>query len=112
HDVGDVGLARAAHGDLAVGQPRARDGRHRAQSGELPATMPARMHRPLARLAFWAAAAKLAWTQVGYGLFLAALRRARGNPPPAPAGDAGTPSLALIVAAYAEEAVIAAKVEN
>jgi len=74
--------------------------------------MPARMHRPLARLAFWAAAAKLAWTQVGYGLFLAALRRARGNPPPAPAGDVGTPSLALIVAAYAEEAVIAAKVEN
>ena len=74
--------------------------------------MPARMHRPLARLAFWAAAAKLAWTQVGYGLFLAALRRARGNPPPAPAGDAGTPSVALIVAAYAEEAVIAAKVEN
>jgi len=74
--------------------------------------MPARMHRPLARLAFWAAAAKLAWTQVGYGLFLSALRRARGNPPPAPAGDVGTPSLALIVAAYAEEAVIAAKVEN
>ena len=74
--------------------------------------MPARMHRPLARLAFWAAAAKLAWTQVGYGLFLAALRRARGNPPPAPAGDVGTPSVALIVAAYAEEAVIAAKVEN
>ena len=74
--------------------------------------MPARMHRPLARLAFWAAAASLAWTQVGYGLFLAALRRARGNPPPAPAGDSGTPSVALIVAAYAEEAVIAAKVEN
>ena len=74
--------------------------------------MPARMHRPLARLVFWAAAAKLAWTQVGYGLFLAALRRARGNPPPAPAGDVGTPSVALIVAAYAEEAVIAAKVEN
>ena len=74
--------------------------------------MPARMHRPLARLVFWAAAAKLAWTQVGYGLFLAALRRARGNPPPAPAGDVGTPSIALIVAAYAEEAVIAAKVEN
>ena len=74
--------------------------------------MPARMHRPLARLAFWAAAAKLVWTQVGYGLFLAALRRARGNPPTAPAGDVGTPSVALIVAAYAEEAVIAAKVEN
>ncbi len=70
------------------------------------------MHRPLARLAFWGAAAKLAWTQGGYALFLAALRRARGNPPTAPGGDAGTPSVALIVAAYAEEAVIAAKVEN
>ena len=39
----------------------------------------------LARAIFWTAAAKLAWTQVGYGLFLAVLRRARGNPPVAPA---------------------------
>ena len=49
------------------------------------------------------AAAKLAWTQVGYGLALAALRRARGNPPVAPGGDAGTPLVSLIVAAYGEE---------
>ena len=66
----------------------------------------------LARLVFWGAAAKLAWTQVGYGLFLAALRRARGNPPVAPAGDPGTPAVSLIVAAYREEAVIAAKVAD
>ena len=75
------------------------------------ATMLAAMQR-LARLVFWGAAAKLAWTQVGYGLFLAALRRARGNPPVAPAGDAGTPAVSLIVAAYREEAVIAAKVAD
>jgi cellulose synthase/poly-beta-1,6-N-acetylglucosamine synthase-like glycosyltransferase len=61
---------------------------------------------------FWGGAAKLAWTQVGYGAFLAALRRARGNPPTAPAGDVGTPMVALIIAAYNEEAVIAAKVAN
>ena len=70
------------------------------------------MRRPLARLAFWGAAAKLAWTQLGYGLFLAALRRARGNPPPAPAGDVGEPTVALIIAAYREEAVIAGKVAD
>jgi hypothetical protein len=70
------------------------------------------MSRTLARVAFWGAAAKLAWTQGGYGLFLAALRRAHGNPPAAPGGDVGTPAVTLIVAAHAEEAVIAAKVEN
>ncbi len=70
------------------------------------------MERPLARAIFWVAAAKLAWTQVGYGLALAALRRARGNPPVAPGGDVGTPLVSLIVAAYDEERVIAAKVAN
>jgi hypothetical protein len=70
------------------------------------------MSRPLARALFWGAAAKLAWSQVGYGAFLAALRRARGNPPVAPGGEVGTPAVSLIVAAYDEEAVIAAKVAN
>jgi hypothetical protein len=70
------------------------------------------MQRPLARSIFWGAAAKLAWSQVGYGAFLAALRRARGNPPVAPGGEIGTPTVSLIVAAYNEEAVIAAKVAN
>src|SRR5215217_197064 len=72
----------------------------------------AAMSRPLARALFWGAAAKLAWSQVGYGAFLAALRRARGNPPVAPGGEVGTPAVSLIVAAYDEEAVIAAKVVN
>jgi hypothetical protein len=70
------------------------------------------MQRPLARSIFWGAAAKLAWSQVGYGAFLAALRHARGNPPVAPSGEIGTPTVSLIVAAYREEAVIAAKVAN
>jgi Glycosyltransferase like family 2 len=70
------------------------------------------VERRVARAVFWAAAAKLAWAQVGYGCFLAALRRARGNPPVAPRGDAGAPLVSLIVAAYSEEEVIAAKVAN
>jgi hypothetical protein len=70
------------------------------------------MSRPLARALFWGGAAKLAWSQVGYGAFLAALRRARGNPPAAPGGEVGTPAVSMIVAAYDEEAVIAAKVAN
>jgi glycosyltransferase involved in cell wall biosynthesis len=70
------------------------------------------MQRSLARAIFWGAAAKLAWGQVGYGAFLAALRRACGNPPVAPSGEIGTPAVSLIVAAYNEEAVIAAKIAN
>jgi hypothetical protein len=70
------------------------------------------MSRPLARAILWGAAAQLAWSQVGYGAFLAVLRRVRGNPPVAPDGGIGTPSVSLIVAAYNEEAVIADKVAN
>jgi len=70
------------------------------------------MSRPLARAILWGAAAQLAWSQVGYGAFLAVLRRVRGNPPVAPGGDVGTPTVSLIVAAYNEEAVIADKVAN
>jgi cellulose synthase/poly-beta-1,6-N-acetylglucosamine synthase-like glycosyltransferase len=70
------------------------------------------MRRPLSEAIFWAAVAALAWTQAGYGAFLAVLRKVRGNPPVAPAGDAGTPPVSLIVAAYKEEDVIAAKVAN
>src|SRR5262245_12585222 len=53
----------------------------------------------------------LAWTQALYAPALAAVRRAKGSPPPAPRGEA-TPPVSLIVAAYREEAVIAAKVAN
>jgi cellulose synthase/poly-beta-1,6-N-acetylglucosamine synthase-like glycosyltransferase len=70
------------------------------------------MQRPLARAIFWGATGMLAWAQVGYGSCLALLRRASGNPPTAPAGDIGTPLVSVIVAAHAEEAVIAGKVAN
>jgi hypothetical protein len=70
------------------------------------------MDRPLTRSVFWGATAALAWTQVGYGLFLALLRRGCGNPPVAPAGAGGTPTVSFIVAAYNEESVIAAKVAD
>jgi cellulose synthase/poly-beta-1,6-N-acetylglucosamine synthase-like glycosyltransferase len=64
------------------------------------------------RALFWIPVALLAWAQAGYGVFLAALRRA-GAPawtPPAP--GAARPRVTLVVAAYNEEAVIADKVAN
>jgi hypothetical protein len=64
------------------------------------------------RALFWISAALLAWAQVGYGLFLGALRRL-GAPSfglPSPGGV--RPRVSLIVAAYREEAVIADKVRN
>ena len=66
------------------------------------------------RVLFWTATALLAWTQALYAPALALLRRLRGAPPPAPAGDPAdqAQTVSLIVAAYREEAVIAAKVAN
>jgi cellulose synthase/poly-beta-1,6-N-acetylglucosamine synthase-like glycosyltransferase len=67
------------------------------------------------RALFWTPVALLAWAQVGYGLFLAVLRRA-GAPawtPPSPGeGRDRLPRVSLVIAAYKEEAVIAAKVAN
>jgi Glycosyltransferase like family 2 len=68
--------------------------------------------RRLAAPFFWLSAALLAWTQALYGPFLAVLRRVRGDRPSSAAGDARPPRVSLIVAAYREEAVIAAKVAN
>jgi cellulose synthase/poly-beta-1,6-N-acetylglucosamine synthase-like glycosyltransferase len=70
------------------------------------------MERPIVRGFFWGATALLTWTQAGYGVALAALRRLRGDPPVAPAGDVGTPRVSLIVAAHSEQRVIAAKVAD
>ena len=64
------------------------------------------------RALFWIPVALLTWAQAGYGVFLAVLRRA-GAPawtPPAP--GPGRPRVTLVVAAYKEETVIAAKVAN
>jgi glycosyltransferase involved in cell wall biosynthesis len=63
-----------------------------------------------AKLVFWGSAGLLVYTQVGYGALLAALtggRRGAAAPDPEP-----PPGVSVIVAAYAEEAVIAARVEN
>ena len=75
---------------------------------------------------FWACAALIVWTQVGYAATLAVLarvlpaRRTAGAPAggldaraPAPnASPAQLPELSLIVAAHDEQAVIAQRVEN
>jgi len=63
---------------------------------------------------FWTSAGLLAYTHVGYGLTLAGLarvRRAAGSPPP-PVEDGQLPAVSVIVAAYAEEEVIAGRVDN
>jgi cellulose synthase/poly-beta-1,6-N-acetylglucosamine synthase-like glycosyltransferase len=65
------------------------------------------------RALFWIPAALLVWAQTGYGLFLAALRRARGERPRRPAYvPEGPPHVSLVVAAYREASVIEAKVRN
>jgi Glycosyltransferase like family 2 len=64
---------------------------------------------------FWTSAGLLAYTHVGYGLTLAALARVRARGAEgAPAADGETylPSVSVIVAAYAEEEVIADRVAN
>jgi cellulose synthase/poly-beta-1,6-N-acetylglucosamine synthase-like glycosyltransferase len=68
----------------------------------------------LPALLFWVSSGLLVWTQLGYGLLLAGLRRWRAPlaAPPPQAGVDVLPSVSLIVAAYREEAVIAAKVAN
>jgi Glycosyl transferase family 2 len=65
----------------------------------------------VSRLVFWLSSFLLVWAQALYGPFLWALRRLRG-PAAEPAPVAGHPKVSLIVAAYREEDVIAAKVAN
>jgi cellulose synthase/poly-beta-1,6-N-acetylglucosamine synthase-like glycosyltransferase len=66
-----------------------------------------------AKVIFWASAGLLVYTHVGYGGVLALLARRRPPPSPAePPADEDLPRVAIIVAAYAEEAVIAERVSN
>ena len=70
------------------------------------------MSRLLAVL-FWSSAGLLGWTQLGYGVLLAILRRARRRPATvARPVESEPPTVSLVVAAHREEAVIAAKVAN
>ena len=63
------------------------------------------------RALFWGSSALIAYAHAGYPALLWLLARARTTPEPAP-GLSEPPSVSLIVAAYDEEDVIAAKVEN
>ncbi len=70
----------------------------------------------LLKTAFWASAGLLVYTHAGYPAALAAADRVRGrrqgSDGPAPVGDADLPGVSVIVAAYAEAAVIADRVTN
>jgi cellulose synthase/poly-beta-1,6-N-acetylglucosamine synthase-like glycosyltransferase len=62
-------------------------------------------------LVFWACAVALVYAQLGYPLLLAVLARLHRRRA-TPKGPAAPPTVSLIVAAYDEEDVIAAKVAN
>jgi glycosyltransferase involved in cell wall biosynthesis len=66
---------------------------------------------------FWTSAGLLAYTHAGYGLTLAGLARLRRPAGPGPgsapaSADGELPAVSVIVAAYAEEGVIADRVAN
>ncbi|HYI74507.1 MAG TPA: glycosyltransferase family 2 protein [Gaiellaceae bacterium] len=61
------------------------------------------------RLVFWGSLKALAWTHAGYPLAMGALARLR--PRPVRKADA-TPSVALVVSAHNEEAVIRRRIDN
>jgi cellulose synthase/poly-beta-1,6-N-acetylglucosamine synthase-like glycosyltransferase len=64
------------------------------------------------RALFWLSACLLAWAQVGYGVLLAVLGRGRRPSPDRTADRGREPMVTLVVAAYREEATIAAKLAN
>jgi glycosyltransferase involved in cell wall biosynthesis len=69
----------------------------------------------LLKTAFWASAGLLVYTHAGYPAGLAALGRLRGGSARGdaePVDDAELPGVSVIVAAYAEQDVIAARVAN
>ena len=63
----------------------------------------------IARAAFWGSLGALAWTHAGYPLAMGVLARVR--PRPVRKADR-TPSVALVVSAHDEEAVIRRRIEN
>ena len=69
-----------------------------------------------AKIAFWASAGLLVYTHVGYAGVLTVLARRGGAAPtahpPAPHAEPDSPTVSVIVAAYAEQGVIADRVAN
>ena len=63
----------------------------------------------IAKTAFWGSLGALAWTHAGYPAAMGILARLRPRPI---RRAAVTPSVALIVSAHDEEAVIGRRVEN
>src|SRR5215831_18584084 len=63
----------------------------------------------LAKLVFWGSLKALAWTHAGYPAAMGVLARARPRPVDR---DDITPSVALIVSAHDEGAVIGRRIEN
>jgi glycosyltransferase involved in cell wall biosynthesis len=61
---------------------------------------------------FWVSVALLLYTHVGYWLLLELLTRLRRPLHPAPSGAGVAPTVTVVVAAYAEEEVIAERVAN
>lgn len=85
--------------------------------GGAPARRPARVAREngrvIAEVVFWLCAGLLVYAQVGYPLLLVVLTRVmRRRAPAATEPEARTPPVSLIIAAYDEGGVIAAKVAN
>ena len=67
----------------------------------------------MTEILFWAAAAVLFYTYVGYGLLAALLVRLRGDrPAPAPFAESDLPAITVVVAAYNEAAWIEEKVRT
>src|SRR4051812_17698585 len=114
--VGHIWVTRRMRSAPAIGPNQSR---RAGGGGRAPARRILRPLRQTARvsrraLAFWASAGLLAYAQAGYPVALAALARARGaSAPPSRLPAAGEePDVSLIVAAHAEQEVIAAKVAN
>jgi glycosyltransferase involved in cell wall biosynthesis len=61
---------------------------------------------------FWVCAVLLVYTQAGYAVVLAGLARVRQRGAASAPPPIGTPEVSVIVAAYAEQGVIAARVAN
>ena len=110
------GRPRRRRGPVLVGRRGSRDARALPGARRVTAP-PAPQSAAVTALAivFWVSVGLLAYTHVGYPLLLALLaraRRGRGRGASVAAGTTELPSVSLIVAAYAEQEVIAERVAN